>query len=163
MTARTTIRIVGLVLLAIGFLSIVLPIIPSITTLLGQSEATVEGFWYATLIIAGSLVSASQPWTKYWILGWIPFVFLCSWISVYILDDLGFLGPHQLCTVWHSSVLLCTCCLIPLSALGYLILGICPFMTLEESADTNHTYCLKCGCNLTGNVSGVCPECGEKI
>ncbi len=23
--------------------------------------------------------------------------------------------------------------------------------------------CLKCGYNLTGNVSGICPECGEKI
>jgi hypothetical protein len=23
--------------------------------------------------------------------------------------------------------------------------------------------CIKCGYNLTGNVSGVCPECGEKI
>jgi hypothetical protein len=23
--------------------------------------------------------------------------------------------------------------------------------------------CLKCGYNLTGNVSGVCPECGESI
>jgi len=23
--------------------------------------------------------------------------------------------------------------------------------------------CLKCGYNLTGNVSGVCPECGSKI
>ena len=23
--------------------------------------------------------------------------------------------------------------------------------------------CLTCGYNLTGNVSGVCPECGEKI
>ena len=23
--------------------------------------------------------------------------------------------------------------------------------------------CLKCGYNLTGNVSGVCPECGERI
>ena len=22
-------------------------------------------------------------------------------------------------------------------------------------------YCQKCGCNLTGNVSGICPECGE--
>ena len=21
----------------------------------------------------------------------------------------------------------------------------------------------RCGCDLTGNVSGVCPECGEKI
>ena len=24
-------------------------------------------------------------------------------------------------------------------------------------------HCLKCGYNLTGNVSGVCPECGERI
>lgn len=24
-------------------------------------------------------------------------------------------------------------------------------------------YCQNCGYNLTGNVSGVCPECGEKI
>jgi hypothetical protein len=24
-------------------------------------------------------------------------------------------------------------------------------------------YCLKCDYNLTGNISGVCPECGEKI
>ena len=26
-----------------------------------------------------------------------------------------------------------------------------------------HCLCLKCGYNLTGNVSGVCPECGEEI
>jgi hypothetical protein len=24
-------------------------------------------------------------------------------------------------------------------------------------------HCQKCGYNLTGNVSGVCPECGERI
>jgi hypothetical protein len=24
-------------------------------------------------------------------------------------------------------------------------------------------HCRKCGYNLTGNVSGVCPECGEKM
>jgi hypothetical protein len=24
-------------------------------------------------------------------------------------------------------------------------------------------HCRKCGYNLTGNVSGVCPECGTKI
>ncbi len=25
------------------------------------------------------------------------------------------------------------------------------------------SYCLNCAYNLTGNVSGVCPECGERI
>jgi hypothetical protein len=24
-------------------------------------------------------------------------------------------------------------------------------------------HCRKCGYNLTGNVSGVCPECGERV
>jgi hypothetical protein len=24
-------------------------------------------------------------------------------------------------------------------------------------------HCRKCGYNLTGNVSGVCPECGQRI
>jgi len=24
-------------------------------------------------------------------------------------------------------------------------------------------HCIKCGYNLTGNVTGICPECGEKI
>jgi hypothetical protein len=24
-------------------------------------------------------------------------------------------------------------------------------------------HCQKCGYNLTGNVSGVCPECGERV
>ena len=24
-------------------------------------------------------------------------------------------------------------------------------------------YCIQCGYDLTGNVSGVCPECGEKV
>jgi len=26
-----------------------------------------------------------------------------------------------------------------------------------------HGLCLTCGYNLTGNVSGRCPECGERI
>ena len=24
-------------------------------------------------------------------------------------------------------------------------------------------YCEECGCDLTGNVSGICPECGEYV
>jgi len=27
--------------------------------------------------------------------------------------------------------------------------------------DTSHVYCAPCGYDLTGNVSGVCPECGS--
>ncbi|HOW71506.1 MAG TPA: hypothetical protein PKY77_12960 [Phycisphaerae bacterium] len=27
----------------------------------------------------------------------------------------------------------------------------------------DRSWCLKCGYNLTGNMSGICPECGEMI
>jgi len=32
-----------------------------------------------------------------------------------------------------------------------------------RSRPCSYPACAKCGYNLTGNVSGVCPECGEKI
>jgi len=28
---------------------------------------------------------------------------------------------------------------------------------------TDHPQCTRCGYNLTGNVSGICPECGLRI
>ena len=40
------------------------------------------------------------------------------------------------------------------------------FLMLSEKrlcSDLCKGLCLKCGYNLTGNVSGICPECGEKI
>ncbi len=48
-----------------------------------------------------------------------------------------------------------------------LLLGAYPTIALirgqlrRRRARTGH--CLKCGYDLTGNVSGVCPECGTKI
>ena len=33
----------------------------------------------------------------------------------------------------------------------------------EMLADKGMSICQGCGYNLTGNVSGICPECGEKI
>jgi rubrerythrin len=32
----------------------------------------------------------------------------------------------------------------------------------DRRSKTRFGHCQKCGYNLTGNVSGVCPECGEK-
>jgi hypothetical protein len=34
---------------------------------------------------------------------------------------------------------------------------------LRRRAIGGHAECARCGYNLTGNVSGVCPECGEKL
>ncbi len=38
------------------------------------------------------------------------------------------------------------------------------FRSLQwETFDYDGTYCLKCDYSLTGNVSGICPECGTAI
>ena len=38
-------------------------------------------------------------------------------------------------------------------------LGIIVLLLLPKGSGDR--CCHRCGCNLTGNVSGVCPECGE--
>ncbi len=35
--------------------------------------------------------------------------------------------------------------------------------TIRRLRRRRHNLCVTCGYNLTGNVSGVCPECGEPI
>lgn len=37
------------------------------------------------------------------------------------------------------------------------------FVRLGRSVDHNSHSCRKCGYNLTGNVSGICPECGSEV
>ena len=32
-----------------------------------------------------------------------------------------------------------------------------------EEVPDDGTECIHCGSNLTGNVSGICPECGQRI
>jgi hypothetical protein len=43
-------------------------------------------------------------------------------------------------------------------------IAIRPFLRfIERKRWHSQSRCMTCGYNLTGNVSGVCPECGEKI
>ena len=56
---------------------------------------------------------------------------------------------------------------IPFWLMGVL-LGAYPLVAFIRGPYLRHRrrkkgLCLKCGYNLTGNVSGVCPECGERI
>jgi hypothetical protein len=47
------------------------------------------------------------------------------------------------------------------------VMGILPLVRAIHFAQTRSALkvccCLSCGYNLTGNISGVCPECGTKI
>jgi hypothetical protein len=56
-----------------------------------------------------------------------------------------------------------------LAAFGLLLIGLMMIgirlLILQYSEDPRapSNCCRKCGYNLTGNVSNICPECGEKI
>ena len=59
---------------------------------------------------------------------------------------------------------------VPLWAVRTLLLLFCLYPTIafvrgpyRRHRRRKRGLCLTCGYNLTGNVSGVCPECGEKI
>lgn len=54
--------------------------------------------------------------------------------------------------------------LIVLAGLGQLVLGILGGVTtLSSVREVPKGSCLKCGYDLTGNISGVCPECGDCV
>ena len=41
--------------------------------------------------------------------------------------------------------------------------GVRGLQVLRSRVDDSQVRCLGCGYNLTGNTSGVCPECGTRI
>jgi hypothetical protein len=43
------------------------------------------------------------------------------------------------------------------------VYGLLLFTFGQNRPSNGEPRCRKCGYNLTGNVSGVCPECGERI
>jgi hypothetical protein len=66
---------------------------------------------------------------------------------------------------FHPQAMLGICAVMfgyPLAGILSLVSG---FMFIQEActASVKKGLCVKCGYDLTGNVSGVCPECGEKI
>jgi hypothetical protein len=54
--------------------------------------------------------------------------------------------------------------LLPANAFASAVLGmLIGFIFVPKRYRRQTGLCQKCGYNLTGNTSGVCPECGEKI
>jgi len=42
-------------------------------------------------------------------------------------------------------------------------IGLLILLFRKQAPQTSFPECIRCGYNLTGNISGICPECGEKI
>ncbi len=86
-------------------------------------------------------------------------VFLCvafSFLSP-ILIGAGFLANSRAVIL----VIAKSCLLVGLAAALFLSRRF--FLALRWKKSDDGSYCLKCDYNLTGNVSGICPECGEAL
>jgi hypothetical protein len=78
-------------------------------------------------------------------------------------------GPHvqrqSLNPIWSPSVYARNNCWefwLPLW-MPFLIIAIPTAVLWRRDRRIPPGHCQNCGYNLTGNISGVCPECGEKI
>jgi len=45
----------------------------------------------------------------------------------------------------------------------FLLAGVAAFGLHRKAQAKGNGYCVKCGYNLTGNTTGICPECGTKF
>ena len=79
---------------------------------------------------------------------------LLSWcgLGAYSYDQRGFLHSGLLFPLWGLLALLA----------AYPIVAFCRG-PLRRRHRREKGLCVRCGYNLEGNVSGICPECGEKM
>jgi hypothetical protein len=113
-------------------------------------ERSVSGSWARNAMILASVSGATIEVLVYWFLEsvaareygspWVRVILACSsaWVS----------GSLSAILVFER--------LRPTRKGG-------PFWQLRRERRAKRGRCLECGFNLTGNVSGVCPECGTEI
>jgi hypothetical protein len=111
-------------------------------------------FLYVTPSDAEPGILRYQSWTNQG-QAWQPFTFLS-------INRLGF-------TVFKSATGRTRACVMPfwflvcVTATASVPSVNCCRRYLRKRRCVKQGLCVKCGYNLTGNVSGVCPECGEKV
>jgi predicted RNA-binding Zn-ribbon protein involved in translation (DUF1610 family) len=81
-------------------------------------------------------------------------IFEFSMRAAYAVTDDG-LWVTRL-TVGMEAIVM-TCMAVPIALSVFALVSRC------GRASTQEPCCRKCGYNLTGNVSGVCPECGTPV
>ena len=102
----------------------------------------IHWFWRATIAVAAGVA-----------LSWLVLLAVQHVALVYI-------RTHIFARITVFMIVPAIMSLIVYGALTHL------FMRLHEARETRRRrkgLCLQCGYNLTGNVSGVCSECGAKV
>jgi hypothetical protein len=110
------------------------------------------------LVTGGWLVSRTvvrgPSLTSYFLAGLIPNPFVYAAVVAYALDRPSREWMYDDCAV--AILMLAFCYIAALVGVRQAIRG-------ERGIYQEQGRCLSCGYDLTGNVSGVCPECGHTI
>lgn len=149
-------------------------------------EPRLRWWWWATLAF-GVLLSILTYLSFTWIVGWVD---LGAHYYVYFEHgvlvgnaDVGMFAPGSLPSygyfevyqsgVYDNWVLLPKVdiavgyfkCPVHLVAIVIVPVLVYPLVLVlfRQRYRRKRGLCVKCGYNLTGNVSGICPECGERI
>lgn len=102
------------------------------------------------LVTVGCFRTTKRFWTGFcWslVIAAIP-----EGLSLYVVNN-GFTSRERLLFVEFMMMLV-------------MIAGVVGLVTRElrkNRGKPNHDQCRACGYNLAGNVSGVCPECGNRV
>lgn len=144
-------------------------------------------FWFAANAVGGLIRSAyialhniclmaslSEPFLRLlsWIVPWKPLPIDYLWpLSLFLLPTLQWMVIGFVFGLLHDAkasqetdkplVQVCVICGHRAVAPTSPICPGCGKPTLEAATDSSDVPCPKCGYNLTGNMSGRCPECGE--
>jgi hypothetical protein len=106
-----------------------------------------------TLAILVGIIIGLTAWRQWWQLS---LVYSTTMVGFpYILDGFSYLMPFGGRVV--SIVVLLNMLIMPLVLGGAWALSRGP---CRRAARIASGLCLKCGYDLTGNISGICPECG---
>ena len=114
-----------------------------------------NNFYLAFIVAAG--VSCIVHYVSRW-----PYLFnsICSagvsgllWMVVCSIES------RSISNVWPIALAIWFLLFMPVAFL----VGIPILLLWPKPKPIPHGHCRNCGYNLTGNVSGICPECGERI
>lgn len=122
--------------------------------------------------MARTILQERNPWwvSAGFMIAVAPFWFLPLCLAyICLCGVLGDVLDWGMSATGHPNILISIGligCLFTLVLFLYVCLWLC-WRTYSYARWVRISYdgswCLTCGYNLTGNVSGLCPECGEKI
>jgi F0F1-type ATP synthase membrane subunit a len=114
---------------------------------------------FGVIVEAVVLITSIQVWRNSIVaMSFICFYYVCAGIlcTAYWLINLA--ADRR-----FAADELTACVIGTLALAAFVFIGIQTESLARQQQKLRERFCYACGYDLTGNVSGICPECGEKI